>query len=218
MKNAVGIFSALAVLLLLLGAFLFLATGEERGTEKQADSSAGAVETGSLKVGRKKGGRKLGAEIESAVASEASRVTEEEGDASIPLTAEEKREAEENALVDAFDALTDKWMESRGSGVSMKDVDEFLAHFRKVPRSRKEECLHRALNLIPDGNVMLLAGILFDKSLDGDLLETVFNDILNRDESVKKPVMEQIFKDKTHPCWADVAWIFDVTGSVPGRD
>lgn len=218
MKNAVGIFSALAVLLILSGAFLFLFTGKERGPEKLEDSSAGTVEAGIPKADQRKCPRKTAAAIASAATAEASRETEEEGDSSVPLTAEEKREAEENALVDAFDALTDKWMESGSSGVSMKDVDEFSARFREVPHSRKEECLHRALNLIPDGNVMLLAGILFDKSLDRDLLEAVFNDILNRDEAVKKPVMEQIFKDKTHPCWADVAWIFDVTGSVPGRN
>lgn len=218
MKNTVRIFSALAAFLLLAGVFFFLFKGEVRNTAKLEDPSAGTVEAGTPKADRKKGARKHAAAIASAATAEASRETEEEGDSSVPLTVEEKREAEENALVDAFDALTDKWMESGSSGVSMKDVDEFSACFRKVPHSRKEECLHRALNLIPDGNVMLLAGILFDKSLDRDLLETVFNDILNRDESVKKPVMEQIFKDKTHPCWADVAWIFDVTGSVPGRN
>ena len=34
-------------------------------------------------------------------------------------------------------------------------------------------------------------------------------------EDVKKPILQQIFKDKTHPCWADTAWILDVTGELP---
>ena len=121
----------------------------------------------------------------------------------------------ESALVDAFDNLTDKWMEPAESGVSMKAISEFSEQFHKVPRSRKEECLHRALNLVPDENVMLLAGILMDKTLDAGLVELVFNDILNRDESVKKPILQQIFKDRNHPCWADAAWILDVTGELP---
>ena len=92
---------------------------------------------------------------------------------------------------------------------------EFAEKFRKLPKSRKEECLQRALNLVPDENVMILAGILMDKTMEKDYIELVFNDILNRDDSVKKPIMRQIFKDRTHPCWADTAWILDVTGELP---
>ena len=61
----------------------------------------------------------------------------------------------------------------------------------------------------------LLAGILMDKSQDKELVELVYNDILNRSEDVKKTVFAEIIKDKTHPCWADTAWILDVTGEKP---
>ena len=132
-----------------------------------------------------------------------------------PQTEEEKREAEEGKLVDAFDELTDKWTEPVERGVTMSEVDEFAAAFRKVPKDRQDECIHRALNLIPDENVMLLAGVLMDKTMDRETVETVFNDVLNRDEDVKKPILEQLFKDKTHPCWEDVAWILDVTDELP---
>lgn len=131
------------------------------------------------------------------------------------MTAEEKREAEEAQLVDAFDAAVDKWMEPQGKAVTMAEVDVFRDMFRKVPKSRKEECLQRALNLVPDENVMLLAGILLDKGQDKELLDLVYNDILNRDESVKKPILNEIFKDREHPNWADTAWILDVTGELP---
>ena len=126
---------------------------------------------------------------------------------------------EEERLVDAFDSLTDKWMDesSNGKDVQMKDINTFSAAFRSVPDSRKSECLQRALNLVSDDNVMLLAGILMDKTLDDEYVEAVFNDILNRDEDVKKPILEQIFKDKTHHCWAQVAWIFDATDHASGE-
>ena len=135
-----------------------------------------------------------------------------------PQTEEEKREAAEEALVDAFDDLTDKWTEVAEKGVSMSDVDKFAAQFRKVPADRRDECLHRALNLIPDENVMLLAGILMDKQMGQETVETVFNDILNRDEEVKKPILQQVFRDKAHPCWEDAAWILDVTDELPKQD
>ena len=114
--------------------------------------------------------------------------------------------------VDAFDALVDGWMEARPAGVSIKDVEDFRKAFARVPDESRDECLHRALNLIPDENALLLAGVLLDKSFGKDVLETVFNDILNRDEQVKLPLLKSIHKDRAHPCWADAAWILDVTG------
>ena len=145
--------------------------------------------------------------------SEGAEKEESESDAAAQ-TEEEKREAEIEKRVNDFDDLTDKWMESSRS-VTMADVEAFAATFRKVPKARQDECIHRALNLIPDENVMLLAGVLMDKMMDKEIVETVYNDILNRDEDVKKPILQEIFKDKSHPCWADTAWILDVTGDLP---
>ena len=139
------------------------------------------------------------------------------GGTDAPMTNEEKREIEEEKRVEAFDNLTDKWMEPAANGVSLSDVDHFAATFRKIPKTRRDECIHRALNLIPDENVMLLAGILMDKEMDAETVEDVYNDVLNRDEDVKKPILQQIFKDKSHPCWADTAWILDVTGELPEK-
>ena len=128
---------------------------------------------------------------------------------------EEESEPEEEKLVKGFDDLTDKWMAPSAKGVTMSDIDNFVKSFGKIPKSRQDECIHRALNLIPDENVMLLAGVLMDKTIDKEIVETVYNDILNRDEDVKKPILRQIFKDKSHPCWANTAWILDVTGELP---
>ena len=145
---------------------------------------------------------------------EASVEATEASDADEPVEATEPVNEEER-LVDEFDNLTDAWCEPVKRAVKMEEIDTFVRKFRAVPKARKEECLQRALNLIPDDNVMLLAGILMDKSQDKELIELVYNDVLNRDEDVKKPVLQEIFKDKEHPCWADTAWILDVTGEIP---
>ena len=42
--------------------------------------------------------------------------------------------------------------------------------------------------------------------------------VLNRDESVKEPILKQIYADKDHPCWADTAWILDATGDQPAKN
>lgn len=142
-------------------------------------------------------------------------MTEEEPEPE--MTEEEKQAEREEELVNAFDDLTDEWREPVDSDVPMAEVDKFRQKFNKIPDDRKEECLQRALNLLPDENIMLLAGILTDKEQPREYLELVFNDVLNRDESVKKPLLDLIYKDREHPCWETTAWIFDATGETPEK-
>ena len=149
--------------------------------------------------------------VAAAPIEEANAVAVAAADDSAPETDEEKSAAEEERLVDAFDAETDRWMDEE-KVPAMQDVYRFVEKFNAVPAARKEECLQRALNLVPDSNVMLLVGILMDKTQKKELVELVYNDILNRPEDVKKPVLKQVFADKSHPCWADTAWILDATG------
>ena len=139
---------------------------------------------------------------------------EEETEEKEELTPEEQAEREEEKLVEAFDALTDKWYEGEFStkSVTIPDVDAFVAQFKTLPPARREECLQRALNLISDDHALLLVGLLLDREIEKEYVELVFNDVLNRDEDVKKPILHEIYKDRTHPNWADVAWIFDATG------
>ena len=202
-----AIAAALAAVLAGVAYFIF-----QHGADPAEDASREDRISGLFPNDAGKSVRTVQSSAEKAGDEDVAEADEEEEE---PQTEEEKREAEEEALVNAFDDLTDKWTESVERGVTMSDVDKFAAVFRKVPKDRQDECIHRALNLIPDENVMLLAGVLMDKTMDKETVETVFNDILNRDEDVKKPILEQIFKDKTHPCWEDAAWILDVTDELP---
>ena len=145
-------------------------------------------------------------------ATATTKAADDEGEPEPEPTEEEKAEAAEQARVDAFDALVDRWMEPSEKSVTMEDVDAFSAAFRAVPEKSREDGIRRALNLVPDENALLLAGVLMDKSQPKDIVELVFNDVLNRSEEVKLPILRQILKDRSHPCWADAAWIFDVTG------
>lgn len=208
--------AAAAVLVLLAGIYLAL----PRTAAKPAAERGPSAPAAAGKAAPKRAPASVKAEAAPRAAKPAAEAPEapqaEEPAAESP-TEEERREEAEEKLVEAFDALTDRWMETEGrKPATMDDVMKFNEAFRQVPAARRDECLHRALNLIPDENVMLLAGILLDKSYEKETLETVFNDVLNRDESVKMPILREVFKDKTHPCWADTAWIFDVTGELPG--
>lgn len=134
-------------------------------------------------------------------------------ESSEPETEEEKAAAEEARKIEAFDSETDKWTDvETAKSPTMQDIYGFAEKFNALPEDRKDECLHRALNLLPDENIMLLVGILMDKTQKKEFVELIYNDVLNRSEDVKKPILKQIHSDKSHPCWADTAWILDVTG------
>lgn len=121
----------------------------------------------------------------------------------------------ERQIIQRFDALTDKWSKPQKTLATVEEVKEFVAAFQGLPPSRRLERIQRSLNLIPDENVILLAGVLLDKGTDEVSAKTIYNDIINRDEAVKKPIVEEIHKDKAHPCWDDTRWIFEVTGETP---
>lgn len=215
MKNIKIAGVALGAIVLLAGVFLWLRTPDGQGGEDTpANQSPAKTETRGRngKPARRTVADRPGKKP-SAPAADAQDKSDVEPEPE--MTEEEKKEAEEEKRVEEFDKVVDKWMEPQGKAVTMEEVDKFRDMFRRVPKARKDECVHRALNLIPDENVMLLAGILFDKEQDKDILDVVYNDILNRDEDVKKPILKEIFKDKDHPNWADTAWILDVTGELP---
>ena len=220
MKNLKIAGVALGAIGLLAAVFLWLRTPEGQGVDDtpSAEPSATKSETQGRddKPARKAVKDRPERKAPAPVAPVADEQDKQESEPEPEMTEEEKKEAEEEKRVDEFDKAVDKWMEPQGKAVTMEEVDKFRDMFRRVPKARKDECVHRALNLIPDENVMLLAGILFDKEQDKDILDLVYNDILNRDEDVKKPILKEIFKDKDHPNWADTAWILDVTGELPG--
>jgi len=210
---------ALAVLCVAAVALVFLFVDVSAARENEVARRAGNPAAGVSRPGERQ------APDVAAEKDDVSESEDEAGDAEAEgdeeegrKAAEELQEEEDDKKAEAFDSLTDKWMGKTGGEVTMKDMDDFVAAFKSVPDARKNECLQRALNLVSDDHVLLLAGILFDKSVDKEYLELVFNDVLNRDEEVKKLILPKIFKDKEHPCWADAAWILDATGELPKKE
>ena len=215
MKNSKAIIALFAVAALAVAALLL----RPRQEAEPGSSSDGRVERT-----KPHAAERARAAVPKAAADDVSSEESDDGQAQSgdspaqeEMSEEERREAEDEKKVDEFDSLTDKWMEKEGGEVTMKDMDDFVAKFKSVPAARREECLRRALNLVSDDHVLLLAGILFDKSVEKEYVELVFNDVLNRDESVKKLILPKILEDRSHPCWADTAWILDVTGELPKK-
>ena len=217
-KKRIGIAYIVAVVLAVAAAIVLFVRQRPDSSPRQDDAAPRVRKAKSTELGHSIPANGAAKKSKKSDGKSSSEVEQEQAeDASEPeaMTEEERREAEEEKKVEAFDSLTDDWMKKDGGEVTMKDMDDFVSAFKSVPAHRREECLHRALNLVSDEHVLLLAGILFDKSVDKEYVELVFNDVLNRDESVKKLILPKIFKDRTHPCWADAAWILDVTGETP---
>ena len=191
------------------------------GSQEGPPSQAEAAKAGKRRVERRKQVPAVSKAQKdpSETKEDAGSSNEEKGGEALeePKTEEEKQADREEALVNAFDDMTDKWREPSESDVPMAEVENFRQQFNKIPKARQGECLQRALNLLPDENVMLLTGILFDKEQPEEYLELVFNDILNKKEEVKKPILQEIYRDKDHPCWKEAAWILDATGQMPGK-
>ena len=75
----------------------------------------------------------------------------------------------------------------------------------------REDGMHAMMNLISDGAVQALVPILLDTNYHEDILDIIFNDILNRDDEIKYPILEEIVKNPKHPNFTDAAHILEVT-------
>ena len=84
------------------------------------------------------------------------------------------------------------------------------AKFDALADDDRDENIHHAMNLLPDESVELVYDILFDKTEPADVIDVIFSDILNRDESIKNPVMKQIAADREHPSWFESVRILDI--------
>ena len=215
-KKKIALF-LVAALVAILGALVLNMRWNDRRAAEGANKPAIEADAGRAGAEERPGKRgEAASQTESGDESGDEAQGEEPSDGESAPEAENEEEDPVEKAVNEFDDFSDKWNEPGAKEVTMSDIDEFKRRFSRVPDARKGECLQRSLNLLPDENVMLLAGILLDKTMDKEYLEMVFNDVLNRDEDVKKPILAELYKDREHPCWADTAWIFDATGEAPG--
>ena len=115
--------------------------------------------------------------------------------------------------VNEWESLVDKLSEmtEKPTKETAKEVKEA---FDKLDKKDQQDAIQRAVNLLPDEQFPSLYGILFDKSENADVLDTIFSDGLNRPEDIKVPMMKELVVDKEHPMFFESARILDVTGEL----
>jgi hypothetical protein len=82
--------------------------------------------------------------------------------------------------------------------------------FDELHADDRLDAIQYALLLLPDMQISVIYPILFDKSQSEEVLDAIFDDVLNRDEQIKNPLMRELRKDKEHPLFFESARILDV--------
>lgn len=117
--------------------------------------------------------------------------------------------------VEAWEGFIDKVAEREGKP-SADQAAQFRREFDKLDKADQLDGVQTALNLLPDEQFSLLYPILFDKSVDPDILDAIFSDGLNHDDDIKVPMMKAIHQDKNHPMNEEAWRILDATGELDG--
>lgn len=94
--------------------------------------------------------------------------------------------------------------------VTVEEQVEMRELFSALAPEAKLENINHAVNLLPDETVSVLNGILLDAAQPAEVLGVIFHDMLNRDEAIKNPMMEEIVKNKKHPLYVESARILDI--------
>jgi hypothetical protein len=126
--------------------------------------------------------------------------------------AEEMTEARLKA-VEAWEGFVDVVAERTGNPTADQAL-AFKREFAKLDKVDQMDGIQTALNLLPEEQFPVLYPILFDKTIDPDILDEIFSDGLNHEEDIKVPMMKEIYKDKEHPMYVEAARILDATGEL----
>ena len=126
----------------------------------------------------------------------------------------ESAEAQDEIRLKAWEDFLEPYFEETGTNREIT-VDEMIRTkelFDSLNEEQRNDEIGHTMNLIPDESIGLLYGILFDPAEGAEITDTIFCDILNRDEDIKMPVMRQLLKMKDHPCYEDARHILSVAG------
>lgn len=122
---------------------------------------------------------------------------------------EEEAKTEEVDVADEFFGFLEQ-IRDFDTPMNRKAVTAFKRVFDSLTEEEKLENVHHAVNLIGDENIACLEEILFDLSEPREVMETIYHDILNREEELKTRILKRLSKSSDHPLQSDAAEILDL--------
>lgn len=90
-------------------------------------------------------------------------------------------------------------LQEEGRRPSASDVRKFKAAFDAFSAEQKRDNINEALNLFTDESIDCLTAILYDSSEPLEILNDVFNDIMNRPDEIRGKVFQHIVSGPKHP-------------------
>jgi len=120
---------------------------------------------------------------------------------------------------DKWENLLDELLTSAGSDTA-KTVRGLVGALPKLPLEGQEEFIAHAVNLCEDDQYSLLEGIYLNKAMPDEVKDTIFNDLLNRPDEIKLPLLAKSLANPAHPMTDDSREILEMyleveAGSVP---
>jgi len=103
---------------------------------------------------------------------------------------------------------------------SATTVRGLTLNFASLPPEAQEEFIAHAVNLCEDEQYSLLEGIYLNNATPAEVKDTIFNDLLNRPDEIKLPLLAKSLANPAHPMAADSREILEMylevePGSVP---
>lgn len=210
---------ALIILAITAGAVFFFSDKEREVTTGGYENTIDTPDSGALPEAAP---RKKAAE---AANPEAGRKTivipyEETEDPAIAEAeaAQKEAEREQEAILEAvreWEALTDEVVSKESKEPIPDRAKRVKEGLKKVPESERDVALQSMLNLVEDEEFAILDPILFDKTEPKEVVEAIFDDMLNRPEDLKLGYLVKIAQDREHPMFADAMHILTVTIDMP---
>lgn len=130
-----------------------------------------------------------------------------------PTPQAEEMTEERIKVIEAWENFIDTLSEKTRAPTAEEAI-AFKREFAKLDKRDQMDGIQTALHLLPEEQFPILYPILFDKTIDPDILDEIFSDGLNHDEDIKVPMMKEIYKDKEHPMYVEAARILDATGEL----
>lgn len=125
-------------------------------------------------------------------------------------TADGGAAADEEAAVAAWDALVAELGEPLGRPVGRDDRARVSRALKRLARGRRREAVQSLVNVVGDADVGVAGDVLLDRSQPVEVVEAVFNDLLNRPDEVKRPFLEAVAADEAHAACAEARRMLDV--------
>lgn len=103
---------------------------------------------------------------------------------------------------------------------SAATVRGLVSSMRGLPPEAQEEYAAHAVNLCEDNQYGIFNDVFFDPATPASVKETIFNDVLNRPDEVKLPLLARTLQNSAHPMAGEAREILEMyldlePGSMP---